>query len=264
MALWAKNPDKRLPPASTTKIVTGLLLARDVPPDQPVTASPNAAQTPGHALGMKPGETFRARDLLYAIMLASANDASVAAAEHIARTEPAFADRMNAFASQNHAPNTHFTNASGLPASGHYSTARDLAALARAALQNPRICQCGTHARLRPAALRRSSRVAVHHPLVNENTLLGMVPGMDGVKAGWTREAGACFVGSATRNGHAHHYGRAEQSRLEAGDGSAGKIRLCRAPQASRTTGRNGKTEPTQLCPSPYRKHSTQAQRAAR
>jgi D-alanyl-D-alanine carboxypeptidase len=195
--LWAKNPDRRLPPASTTKIVTGLLLARDVPPDQPVIASPNAAQTPGHALGMRPGETFRARDLLYAILLASANDASVAAAEHIARKESAFADRMSQFARQNHAPNTRFANASGLPASGHYSTARDLAALAHAALQNPDFAAA---VRTRAYALPRSGgRPATQ--LVNENTLLGTVPGMDGVKAGWTHEAGACFVGSATRSG---------------------------------------------------------------
>src|SRR5437016_4724750 len=84
--LLAKNPDKRLPPASTTKIMTALLLAQRVPSDQPIVTSPTAAATPGLALGMKPGETFPCRDLLHAIMLMSANDASVAAAEHMAGT----------------------------------------------------------------------------------------------------------------------------------------------------------------------------------
>ncbi len=197
VTLWAKNPDKRLPPASTTKIATGLLLARDVPPDQPITTSAQAARTPGHALGMRAGETFRARDLLRAILLASANDASVAAAEKMACTESAFADGMNAWARQSGASNSHFANASGLPAPGHYSTARDLAAMARIALQNPAFADVvRTRSYLLPRAAPRHAT-----PLTNENILLGTVPGMDGVKAGWTQEAGACFVGSATRGG---------------------------------------------------------------
>ncbi len=195
--LWAKNPDKRLPPASTTKIATGLLLARDMPPDHPITTSAQAASTPGHALGMRAGETFRARDLLYAILLASANDASTAAAENMARTQPAFADRMTAWGRQSGASNSHFANASGLPAPGHYSTARDLAAMARIALQNPAFADV---VRTRSYLLPRAPGLPAT-PLVNENTLLGTVPGMDGVKAGWTQEAGACFVGSATRGG---------------------------------------------------------------
>ena len=195
--LWAKSPDLRLPPASTTKIATGLLLASDLPPDQSVPTSAQAARTPGHALGMQPGETFRARDLLYAILLASANDASAAAAEKMAGSEPAFAARMTDWARQNGAGNTRFANASGLPAPGHYSTARDLAAMARAALQNPTFANVvRTRSYVLPRADGRPST-----PLTNENTLLGVVPGMDGVKAGWTRKAGACFVGSATRKG---------------------------------------------------------------
>ncbi len=195
--LWAKNPDKRLPPASTTKIATGFLLARDVPPETIIPASPNAAQTPGHALGMKSGETFRARDLLAAILLASANDASVAAAEQMAGREEAFATRMNEWAQASGATNTRFANASGLPASNHFSTAHDLALLARVALQNPVFADV---ARTRAYSLPRSG----NRPptlLTNENALLWTVPGMEGVKAGWTREAGFCFVGAASRNG---------------------------------------------------------------
>ena len=195
--LWAKNPDKRLPPASTTKIATGFLLARDVPPATNIPTSPNAARTPGHALGMKPGETLRAQDLLAAILLASANDASVAAAEQMAGREEAFAARMNEWAQANSATNTHFANASGLPAPDHYSTARDLALLARVALQNPTFADV---ARTRAYSLPRTGNRPPTR-LTNENALLWTVPGMEGVKAGWTREAGFCFVGAASRNG---------------------------------------------------------------
>lgn len=195
--LWAKNPDKRLPPASTTKIATGFLLARDVPPEIILSASLNAARTPGHALGMKPGETFRAQDILYAILLASANDASVAGAEQMAGREEAFAARMNTWAQASGAANTHFVNSSGLPAANHYSTARDLALLSRVALQNPTFANA---VRTRAYSLPRSTG-RPSTPLTNENALLWTVPGMEGVKAGWTREAGFCFVGAVSRNG---------------------------------------------------------------
>ena len=195
--LWAKNPDQCLPPASTTKIATGFLLTRDLPPVTLITTSPNAAQTPGHALGMKPDETFHAQDLLYAILLASANDASVAAAERMAGREASFAARMNAWAQASGALHTHFVNSSGLPAPNHYSTAHDLACLARAALQNPTFANV---VRTRTYSLPRSNGQPPTL-LTNENTLLETVPGMEGVKAGWTREAGFCFVGAVSRNG---------------------------------------------------------------
>ncbi len=196
--LWKKAQDRRLPPASTTKIATGLLLARDLPPDATIIASPNAAQTSGHSLGMQAGERFSARALLHALMLISANDASVAVAEHMAGSEAGFADRMNRWAQASGAPNTHFANASGLPAPGHYSTARDLATLARTALADPTFAAV---VRTRTYTLPRSNG-RPPTPLRNENTLLWSYPGTDGVKAGWTEEAGGCFVGSATRGGH--------------------------------------------------------------
>ncbi len=196
-ALWAKNPDRRLPPASTTKIVTGFLLARDVPPETLISTSPDAARTLGHALGMTPGETFHAQDLLRAVLLASANDASVATAEHAAGREEAFAAQMNAWAQASGAANTHFANSTGLPAPNHYSTARDLALLARTALQNPVFADV---VQTRTYSLPRSHN-RLPTLLTNENALLWTVPGMEGVKAGWTQEAGFCFVGAVSRNG---------------------------------------------------------------
>ena len=195
--LFAHNAEQSLPPASTTKIATGLLLAQHVPPDQPIRISPNAAKTPGHALGTRPGETLAAKDLLYAVLLPSANDASEAAAEKIAGNDAAFAALMNQLAQDAGANQTHFVNPHGLPATGHLSTAHDLALLARAALRDPRFAAA---VRTRTYTITRDGN-RPPTPVVNQNDLLGHVPGMDGVKTGYTREAGYCFVGSATRRG---------------------------------------------------------------
>ncbi len=195
--LYAKNPDKRLPPASTTKILTALLLARRVPPQQPIITSPTAAATPGNALGMKPGEAFTARDLLHAMLLISANDAAVAAAERMAGTPARFVAQMNAEAPKMGAPHSHFVNPNGLPDPNHYSTARDLAAIARQAMQDPNFAAAaGARTYRIPPAGRRPSRL-----LTNQNDLLWSVPGTEGIKTGWTRAAGYCFVGSARRKG---------------------------------------------------------------
>jgi len=195
--LFAKNPDKRLPPASTTKILTALLLAQRVPPKQPITTSPAAAATPGSRLGMKPGETYTARDLLYAMLLVSANDASVAAAEQAGGTLPKFVAQMNAAAPKLGAAHSHFVNPHGLHNPRHLSTARDLAALARKAMQNPAFAAA---ARARTYQVPRANG-QLPTRLTNKNDLLWTFPGADGVKTGWTRAAGFCFVGSAARGG---------------------------------------------------------------
>ena len=195
--LFSRNPDQLLPPASTTKIMTAFLLARDVPPDTMVTISPAASRTPGNSVKLPPGTVVTARDLLYAQLLASANNASNASAEQMAGSVPHFVKRMNDEAKQLGAKNTHFVNPSGLPASGHLTTARDLAAIARAALQNP-IFDAAVRARSY-----QSNPVSGGTPitLTNKNDTLWTIPGADGVKTGATREAGFCFVGSATRKG---------------------------------------------------------------
>ncbi len=194
--LFAKSPDNPLPPASTTKIVTGLLLAKHPKPNDPVPISLTASQTPGSHVGLQTGQAVKAHNLLNAVLLVSANDASTAAAEFLDGSVPAFVERMNAEAQAANAPNTHFQNPHGLQDLQHLSTARDLANLARAAMQNPEFAA----AVAQPSAqFPRPNAPA--QTLVNTNTLLGSYPGMDGIKTGWTPEAGYCFVGSATRNG---------------------------------------------------------------
>ncbi len=194
--LYTKNADTPLPPASTTKIVTGLLLAKHPNPDDPVPISSNAAKTPGSGVGLKAGQMVRAQDLLHAVLLTSANDASTAAAEFLDGSVPAFVERMNAEARNLNAPQTRFRNPHGLQNPQHISTARDLANLARAAMQNPQFAAAVAQS---SALFPRPNQPA--QTLANTNTLLGNYRGMEGVKTGWTPEAGYCFVGSATRSG---------------------------------------------------------------
>lgn len=192
--LYAKNPDLPRPMASTTKIMTALLFCESVAPGAIVTAGPHACKTRESSLHLKAGERLSAEDMLCAILMRSANDACVAAAEHIAGSEAAFAEKMNARAAALGATHTHFVNSHGLHAKTHYTTARDLALIARAALQEPRI---ESVVRTRRCRITRSlNRRDVH--LRNHSHFLGKFPGADGVKTGWTVPAGHCYVGSAT------------------------------------------------------------------
>jgi len=210
--LLAVHPDEPLPPASTTKIVSGMLFAQAVPPDRLIPISSNAASLPGDRLGLRAGEKVPARDLLYAMLLVSANDAAEAAAEgengilegkqgvFEAKNAPVapFVGLMNALAQKVGAYHSHFMNPTGLPAPGQVSTARDLALLARAALSVPAFAQA---VRTKTYVLRLpgESRPRV---LVNTNRLLWTLPGAYGVKTGYTKEAGFCYVGAAAQQGH--------------------------------------------------------------
>lgn len=195
--LFEKNADARRPPASTTKILTAILLIENVEPDTLIQADKAVSETEGSSLYMLPGEKIAARELVYALLMRSANDACVAVARHIAGSEAAFAEMMNAKAAEIGATNSHFSNPNGLHAPDHYSTARDLAAIARYAVQLPAFNEA---ARTRYHTIVRDPR--------NKDTFLKHrakwlwhYPGADGIKTGYTVPAGRCFVGSATRNG---------------------------------------------------------------
>ncbi len=193
--LFEKAPDKRLPPASTTKIMTALLFARKVPADKPISTSPLAASMPGSKLGMQPGDTNSKNNLMHAILLISANDASVAAAEAASGSVPKFVQAMNDEAKKDGAPNTHFTNPHGLQNPNHLSTARDLANIALAALNNPEVSSTVKQPRYSlPGSGTKPAR-----KLKNTDDMLQSYPGLEGVKTGWTRAAGYCFVGAARR-----------------------------------------------------------------
>ncbi len=146
---------------------------------------------------LKVGEKVTAHDLLRAMLLRSANDSAVAAADAAAGSVPAFVKLMNERAKQMGCTRTHFANPDGLPAPDHYTTAHDLAIIAAAAMRVPRIRHV---VRLLRAKIHRSIDKQ-DEVMVNHTHFVGHFPGADGVKTGWTDAAGHCLVGSDTRGG---------------------------------------------------------------
>ena len=188
----------RLPIASTTKIMTALLAIERGRLDQVVTASVTAADLPGSSvMGLRSGERLTLEDLLYGMMLPSGNDAALTVARAIAGSDTAFVALMNRRAAELGLADTHFANPHGLDAPDHYSSATDLASLARVALANP------TFARI--VATRQKTVVGLaskaSYDLTNTNPLLARTDA-EGIKTGHTDAAGACLVGAFLRDGH--------------------------------------------------------------
>ncbi len=190
--LYALRPDEPRPPASTAKLMTALITLRRVALDEAVTVSATAAGMEGSRMGLVAGETLTVRDLLHGLLIASGNDAAVALAEHVAGSEADFVALMNGEAARMGLPATHFANSHGLDAEGMTSSAADLLAIARAALEYPVFAEI---------VATQSVQVA-GHDLTNTNELLGVYPGADGIKTGTTDEAGECLVASVSRSGH--------------------------------------------------------------
>lgn len=195
--LYAKDADVQRAPASLTKVMTCLLALEAGGLDDVVEVSDRAASVGGSSVWLEPGEKQTMRDLLYGLMLRSGNDAAEAIAEHVAGSADDFAVLMNRRAEEIGATATHFRNPHGLPTPGHYSTAADLALITREALLRPDFREIvATRSHVIPWPGQPWDRV-----VYNENRLLWLYPGADGVKTGWTEEAGRCLIGSATREG---------------------------------------------------------------
>jgi len=195
--LWARDADAPRPPASLTKLMTALvLLTGDWSPAAEVVVSPRAAREGGTRAGLRAGERVPAGDLLAAALVASANDACVALAEHAAGSEAAFVARMNARAAALGLAATHFDNACGHDAPAHRASARDLLRLARAALALPEVRRLAALPRATLTA--RGGRTIA---LASTNALLGRVAGATGLKSGFTPAAGKCLVAVAERAG---------------------------------------------------------------
>ncbi|TGE34272.1 D-alanyl-D-alanine carboxypeptidase family protein [Desulfosporosinus sp. Sb-LF] len=196
--LYEKESHKELPPASVTKLMT-LLVASDavaagkVKLTDKVTASENASKLGGSQIYLKPGETFTLEQMLIAIAVGSANDGCVAVAEHINGTHEAFVEEMNRKAQELGLKNTHFANAYGLPAEGHYTSAYDLAVISREALNYPLVRKLTS---MKEYELRDGK-----FKLWNTNKLLWWYPGADGFKTGWTNEAKYCLASTVQRDG---------------------------------------------------------------
>ncbi len=191
------HADEPLPMASTTKVMTALLAIELGDLASPVTAGHNAYGVPGTSIYLSEGETLSLHDMLYGLMLASGNDAAVAIAEHIGGTVEDFCALMTAKAAELGCTNTQFLTPHGLPCEGHYTTASDLAKIAREAMTKPFFREIvGTTRATIPWENRGYDRV-----LNNKNRYLTSCEGATGIKTGYTKKAGRCLVFGAAREG---------------------------------------------------------------
>ena len=189
--LYEKNADSRSLIASTTKIMTALVVCEQCNVLDRMRIPKEAVGIDGSALYLREGEVLTIQELLYGLMLHSGNDAAVALAIYCGGTVEGFAEMMNDKARQIGMQNSHFENPNGLDAPGHYSTARDLAMLAAYAMQNPIFSK----------TVSTKNITIGQRYLHNHNKLLWQVEGADGVKTGYTRAAGRILVSSALRDG---------------------------------------------------------------
>lgn len=194
--LYEKNAFLQMDPASVTKMMTALLVIQHGHLNRIVTISKRADYTPGSSLHIQEREQYTRRDLLKGLLMRSGNDASVALAESDAGSVERFVAQMNVKAQELGAFNTAFENPNGLTEPGHYSSAYDLALIARTALAQPLFQEIVRTQVDHVTELRRHRSRSIH----NTNRLLYGFPGADGVKTGTTDAAGKCLVASATRS----------------------------------------------------------------
>lgn len=193
--IWGKNENKRSAMASTTKIMTSILLIENADLNQTIEVSAKAGGTGGSRLGLKKNDKITMRDLLYGLMLKSGNDAAVAIAETVGGSVEGFAEMMNNKAKELHLENTHFVTPHGLDNPEHYTTAVELAKLADYALKNE------TFAKVVNTKTYTVTINGYPKTISNTNELLGNIEGVNGVKTGFTNNAGRCLVTSVNRNG---------------------------------------------------------------
>jgi D-alanyl-D-alanine carboxypeptidase (penicillin-binding protein 5/6) len=195
--LWAGQADKRLPPASLTKVMTALLVLEDYQPAQIVTVSNAAARATGSRINLKSGDKLSVEALLAATLIASANDACGALAEFKAGSVDAFVANMNARARTLGLENSHFSNPCGFDGPEHYSSANDLARIVHAALTHPEfaVLVAKPEAEIATADGRRRFRFR------NKNALIGNYAPAIGVKTGYTSRAGRCLIALASKEG---------------------------------------------------------------
>ena len=189
-----KDANKRLPMASTTKIMTALVAIEHFPLDKSVRVADEAIGIEGSSLYLKNGEIFTMEELLYSLMLRSANDAAVAIAYAVAGGIVEFASLMNSKCNELGLKDTHFTNPHGLDDDSHYTTAKELAIIAAEAMKNDTF---------KNIVSTKSITVGDDPPrlISNHNKLLSLCDGANGIKTGFTKRSGRCLVGSCERDG---------------------------------------------------------------
>jgi D-alanyl-D-alanine carboxypeptidase (penicillin-binding protein 5/6) len=198
--LYEKNSSEQLAPASITKMMTMLLVIEAISHHtlkwtDVVTVSEHAASIGGSQIFLEPGEQMSVSDLFKGMVLASGNDAAVALAEKVAGSEPLFVQSMNNRARSLHLKNTHFSNTNGLPVNNHYSSAKDIAIIARQLVKYPEVLKV---TREYEDHLRKNTDKPFW--LVNTNKLIRFYKGADGLKTGYTGEAKFCVAATAKRD----------------------------------------------------------------
>lgn len=193
--IYSRNCNERLPMASTTKIMTALVALENCPLDTVITVDERSVGVEGSSVYLKKGEKLTLENLLYALLLQSANDAATAIAVKVGGSVEGFADMMNKKAAELGLCDTHFSNPHGLDDENHYTTALELAKIAAAALKNPQFKKIvSTYKAEIP-------NEGCQRILVNHNRLLREYDGCIGVKTGFTRRCGRCLVSAASRDG---------------------------------------------------------------
>lgn len=198
--LFQKNADEKLPPASMTKIMSMLLIMEEIEKgtlkwDEKITASDRASSMGGSQIFLEPGEKMSVTEMLKGIAIASGNDATVAMTERIAGSEESFVKKMNQKAKELGLKNTNFVNATGLTADNHYSSAHDMSILARELIKHEKILEfTSTY----EDYLRKDTSKPFW--LVNTNRLVRFYQGVDGLKTGFTNEAGYCLTSTAKKD----------------------------------------------------------------
>ena len=193
--LWTRQPAQRRAIASITKIMTALVVLDRLPLDDTATVPPEAVTLGESDAQLKKGETLSVSDLFEALLVKSGNDAAITLARRVSGTEDGFVTLMNEKAAELGLTNTHFANSHGLDENGNYSSAEDLAVLARYAMTREAFRKVVGLAAAR-IGNGKSARI-----VESSNQLIGSYPGANGVKTGWTSDAGYSVVASAARNG---------------------------------------------------------------
>lgn len=196
--IYEKNADEKAYPASTTKMLTCVLAIEKGDLDKTLSVSQRAAWTEDPYVGFQQGDMLKEHDLLKALMMVSDNSSAVVLAEGIGGSVEGFAKMMNDKAKEIGLTNSHFVTPNGLPDDDHYSTARDMAKIAAYGWHNEKFREfSGTEM----DTIEWVSPVNKRMVVKNSNKLLGTMPGVNGIKTGWTNAAGGCLAASAKRDG---------------------------------------------------------------
>ena len=194
--LISKNHDQIIFPASTTKLATALTALNIYPLDELITVKEKYSV--GKIMNLQPNEKITVKSLVTALLVYSANDAAFNLASHHQGGINGFIDQMNLIVSKHGLKNTHFANYDGIDSPNNYSSVYDLAQIGRIAIKNPVIREVVKNKTITVTDISGN----IKHQLISTNELLGLLPEIEGLKTGWTPEAGGSFVGLIKQDGH--------------------------------------------------------------